>query len=126
MRNPPFPPQSSSSKRASATIKVTTPGFLDELLHPVKVLNGVDSAVEVKLKSQSAVVIPKGVNELSNVIVMPEYLEAPLKKCQKIGTAAFYNGDTLVYETDIILQDDVERLSYAYILKKMLLNLIEN
>ncbi len=113
-------------KKGFSDYKVTTPGFLDELLHPVKVLNGVDPAVEVKLKSQSAVVIPKGVNELSNVIVMPEYLEASLKKGQKVGTAAFYNGDTLVYETDIILQDDVERLSYACILKKMLLNLIEN
>jgi D-alanyl-D-alanine carboxypeptidase (penicillin-binding protein 5/6) len=90
------------------------------------VKNGVDSAVEIQLKTQEAVVIPKGVSELSNVIVIPEYLEAPLKKGQKIGTAAFYNGDTLVFETDIIVKNDVERLSYCYILRKFLLNLIEN
>ncbi|MBQ8297404.1 MAG: D-alanyl-D-alanine carboxypeptidase [Ruminococcus sp.] len=113
-------------KKGFSDYKVTTPGFLDELLRPVKVKNGVDSAVEVRLKSQSTVVVPKGVSELSNVIVMPEYLEAPLKKGQKAGTAAFYNGDTLVYETDIIVQNDVKRLTYSYILKKMLLNLIEN
>jgi len=80
----------------------------------------------VGLKSQSAVVIPKGVSELSNVIVMPEYLDAPLKAGQKVGSAAFYNDGTLVFETDIIVQSDVKRLSYNYIFKKMLLNLIEN
>lgn len=106
--------------------KVTTPGFLDELLRPVKVKNGVDSAVEVCLKSQSTVVVPKGVSELSNVIVIPDYLSAPLRKGQKIGTAAFYNGDTLVYETDIVVKNDVKKLTYGYILRKMLLNLIEN
>jgi D-alanyl-D-alanine carboxypeptidase (penicillin-binding protein 5/6) len=113
-------------KSGFSDYKVTAPGFQDELLRPVKVKNGVDSAVEIQLKTQEAVVIPKGVSELSNVIVIPEYLEAPLKKGQKIGTAAFYNGDTLVFETDIIVKNDVERLSYCYILRKFLLNLIEN
>lgn len=112
-------------KKGFSDYKVTTPGFLDELLRPIKVKNGVDSAVEVQLKSQNAVVIPKGVSELSNVIVLPEYLEAPLEKGQKVGTAAFYNDDTLVYETDIIVKESVKRLSYQYILKKFLLNLIE-
>lgn len=113
-------------KKGFSDYKVTTPGFLDELLRPVKVRSGIDSAVEVGLKSQSAVVIPKGVSELSNVIVMPEYLDAPLKAGQKVGSAAFYNDGTLVFETDIIVQSDVKRLSYNYIFKKMLLNLIEN
>ena len=113
-------------KKGFSDYRVTVPGFLDELLRPVRVKNGVDSAVEVCLKSQSTVVIPKGVSELSNVIVMPEYVCAPLKKGQKVGTAAFYNGDSLVYETDIVVLNDVEKLSYSYIFKKMLSKLIEN
>lgn len=112
-------------KKGFSDYRVTVPGFLDELLRPVRVKDGVDSAVEVGLRSQSTIVIPRGVSELSNVIVMPEYVSAPVEKGQKIGTAAFYNGDTLVYETDIITQSNVEKLSYGYIFKKMLLNLIE-
>jgi D-alanyl-D-alanine carboxypeptidase (penicillin-binding protein 5/6) len=112
-------------KKGFSDYKVTVPGFLDELLMPIKVKKGVDEAVEIQLESQSTVVIPKGVNELSNVIVTPEYLEAPLKKYQRIGTAAFYNGDTLVYETAIITKNEVERVSYGYVLEKMLLKLIE-
>lgn len=113
-------------KKGFSDYRVTVPGFLDEHLLPVKVRKGVDSAVEVGLQSQSAVVIPKGVSELSNVIVMPEYISAPVKKGQKVGTAAFYNGETLVYETAIIAKNSVEKLSYSYILKKMLLKVIEN
>ena len=112
-------------KKGFSDYRVTVPGFLDELLRPVRVKDGIDSAVEVGLRSQSTIVIPRGVSELSNVIVMPEYVSAPVEKGQKIGTAAFHNGDTLVYETDIITQSDVEKLSYGYIFKRMLLNLIE-
>lgn len=113
-------------KKGFSDYKVTVPGFLDELMRPLQVRNGVDSAIELRLKSQRAVVVPKGVRELSNVIVVPEYVTAPLEKGQKIGTAAFYNGDTLVYETDIVANDDVEKLTLGYVFKKMLLNLIEN
>lgn len=112
-------------KKGFSDYKVTVPGFLDELMRPVKVRNGVDSAVELRLKSQRAVVVPRGVSELSNVVVIPEYVSAPLEKGQKIGTAGFYNGDTLVYETDIVAANDVERLTLWYVFKKMLLNLIE-
>lgn len=113
-------------KKGFSDYKVTVPGFLDELMRPIQVKNGVDSAVELRLKTQRTVVVPKGAGELSNVIVIPEYVNAPLEKGQKIGTAAFYNGDTLVFETDIVVADNVERLSVWYVFKEMLLNLIEN
>ncbi|MBE6862462.1 MAG: hypothetical protein E7497_06155, partial [Ruminococcus sp.] len=112
-------------KKGFSDYRVTVPGFLDELLMPVKVRKGVDSAVEVGLQSHSTVVIPKGISELSNVIVMPEYISAPVEKGQKVGTAAFYNGETLVYETPVTSKNSVEKLSYRYILKQMLLKVIE-
>ncbi len=112
-------------KKGFSDYRVTVPGFLDELLRPVKVRNGVDSAVEVGLRSQNTIVIPKGVRELSNVVVIPEFVDAPLRKNQKIGTVAFYSGDSLVYETDIIVKNDVKKMSYGYVFKELLLNLIE-
>lgn len=112
-------------KKGFTDYRVTVPGFLDELLRPVKVRNGVDSAVEVGLRSQNTIVIPKGVRELSNVVVIPEFVDAPLRKNQKIGTVAFYSGESLVYETDIIVKNDVKKMSYGYVFKELLLNLIE-
>ena len=112
-------------KKGFTDYRVTVPGFLDELLRPVKVRNGVDSAVEVGLRSQNTIVIPKGVRELSNVVVIPEFVDAPLRKNQKIGTVAFYSGESPVYETDIIVKNDVKKMSYGYVFKELLLNLIE-
>ncbi|MCM1507227.1 MAG: serine hydrolase [Ruminococcus flavefaciens] len=99
--------------------------FPDEMLMPVKVKNGVELAVEICLKNQSNLVVPKSVSELNTVVVLPEYLTAPLKKGQVIGSAGFYSGDTLVCETDIIVKNNVKALSFGYSFKKILSNIIK-
>lgn len=112
-------------RKGFSDYRKTVPGFLDELLMPVRVRKGVEGAVELKLNKQSAVVIPKGSGELTNVIITPTYLDAPVEKGQRVGTAGFYSGKTLVYETAIIAQNDVEKLDFGYVLKRMLLKLIK-
>lgn len=105
--------------------KVTATMFPDEMLMPVKVKDGVDFAVEICLKSQSSLVVPKAVNELRTVVVIPDFITAPIEKNEKIGTAAFYNGDTLVYETDIVTQKAVKKISFGLILRNILLDIVE-
>lgn len=105
--------------------KVTATMFPDEMLMPIKVRNGEDSAVEVHLRRQSSLVIPRGVNELSTVVVIPEYLTAPLEKGQRIGTAAFYSDKNLVCEIEIVTSEKVEKLTPQFVLKKVLLNLLK-
>lgn len=105
--------------------KVTATMFPDEMLMPMKVRGGTEAAVEIKLRNQSRLVIPKGVGELSTVVVLPEYISAPLKKGQKIGTAAFYSEKNLVCETDIVADGDVDKLTWKLVLGKMLLNLLK-
>lgn len=105
--------------------KVTLTMFPDEMLIPVKVKKGKDFAAALKLERQSTLVLPKSSGELQTVTVLPDYVTAPVTKGQKIGTAAFYNGKTLVYEEDIVAADSVSELNYGYVLKKLLLNMIE-
>ena len=105
--------------------KVTATMFPDEMLMPIRVRNGEDSAVEIHLKNQSNLVVPRAVNELSTVVVIPEYLTAPLKKGQKIGTAGFYSEKNLVCEIDIVTDSDVNKLTFGFILKKTLCNLLK-
>ncbi len=105
--------------------KVTATMFPDEMLMPVRVRNGEDSAVEIHLRNQSNLVVPRGVNELSTVVVIPEYLTAPVKKGQKIGSAGFYSEKNLVCEIDIITSDSVDKLTFGFILKKTLCNLLK-
>ncbi|MBQ7047018.1 MAG: hypothetical protein IJN85_04685 [Oscillospiraceae bacterium] len=44
------------------------------------------------------------------MIFMPQYLEAPVKKGQRVGTVGFYNGDTLLYETSLVTQQAVKKI----------------
>ncbi len=108
-----------------SSFHVTATMFPDEMLMPIKVKKGVDLAVEVRLRNQSNLVVPKSVSELNTVVVLPDYLNAPLEKGQKIGIAGFYSGDTLVCETDIVVSNDVEKLTFYYGFKQILLNFIK-
>lgn len=105
--------------------KVTMTMFPDEMLVPVKVKNGVEAAVEIKLKEQGKAAVPKGSGELRTRVVIPEYLTAPLRSGQPVGCAAFYSGDTLVYETEIVTKTEVPALSLKYTLCKLLVKLME-
>lgn len=105
--------------------KVTATMFPNEMLMPVKIRGGCDTAVEISLRRQSRLVVPKGVSELSTAVVIPEYLTAPVKEGQIVGTAAFYSEKNLVCEIPIVANDDVEKLSIGFIIKKSLCNMIE-
>jgi len=109
--------------RGFSDFKVTAVMFPDEMLMPLKVKNGTDFAVEIQLEQQELLVIPRGVSELKNVTVIPEYINAPVRRGQPIGTVGFYNGDTLVSEGRIVVKNDVEKLSFTYVLKQNLLNI---
>ncbi len=112
-------------RRGFTDFKVTATMFPDEMLMPIKIRGGCDEAVEISLRRQSRLVVPKAVAELSTAVVIPEYLTAPVKKGQVVGTAAFYSEKNLVCEIDIIAKDDVDKLSLRYIVKKSLLELLK-
>lgn len=112
-------------KKGFREYKMTATMFPDEMLMPVKVRRGREAAVEIRLRDQKRLVVPKGIDELNTVVVIPEYLEAPLKKGQRIGTAAFYSDKNLVCEIDIVAKDSVEELTFGYVVKKMLLNILK-
>lgn len=104
--------------------KLTSTMFPDEMMKPVRVKNGVHQSAEIMLRAQNSVIVPESVREMRTAVVIPEYVIAPLKKGQKIGTAAFYSGDSLVYESDIVIKDDVRKLSFRYVFKEMMLNIL--
>lgn len=105
--------------------KVTDSYFPDEMIKPVKVKNGVESAVELGLAEQGGIVVPRGTSSLSMVSVIPDYLDAPLSKGDVVGRAVVFNGKKLVFETDIVVKYDVDKLTFPFVLKKILLNITE-
>jgi len=105
--------------------KVTEANFPQEMMKPLPVRNGTESAVEIAFEGMSNIVVPKGVKSLTTVSVIPQYADGPLKKGQRIGTAAFYSDDTLVYETYIVSQKDVPRLTFNYVFNEILFKVLE-
>ena len=111
--------------RGFGEYKVTATMFPDEMMKPMKVQGGTEQAVGIELSGQRNIVVPRGVNELATVTVLPEHLTAPVKKGQRIGTAGFYSGRELVCEAPIVAAEDVDELSFAFILRKTLLKLLK-
>ncbi len=103
-----------------SSYKVTTPAFSNEFLRPVTVHGGVEKAVEIQAGQLKELVIPKNSGELSTVVLIPEYVEAPVRKGQIIGKVGFYNNDTLLFETDIIASQAVEEMNFLKALKNYL------
>lgn len=99
--------------------------FLDEMLKPVMVRSGTASAVEIGIEKQGRAVVPAGSAALRAKVVIPEYLTAPVRAGQPVGTAAFYNDDKLVFEADIITKSAVPELDFAYVFREVLVKLIE-
>ena len=112
-------------KRAFSSYKVVSTEFPEEMLVPLKVKNGECSAVEISIKEQGKAAVPKGDKEVRTKVVIPEYITAPVYEGQPVGVVAFYNGDSLVFETDIIIKSSVRALTLNYILKQTLLKMIE-
>lgn len=111
-------------RRGFSGYKVTAADFPDEMLMPVKVSRGEETAVELMLGRRHEAVVDRGGAELSSISVIPAYLTAPVKRGQKVGTAAFYQGKTLVCETDIIVKNNVKKLTWKFVAKKMLFNML--
>lgn len=112
-------------KRGFSDYKVTAADFPEEVLKPIAVRDGTESAVEIGFAEMESIVVPRGVKSLRTTSVIPQYVAAPIKKGQRLGTAAFYSGDTLVSETDIVAKSEVKRLSIRYVFSKLLLNVLE-
>lgn len=103
-----------------SSYKVTTPAFSDEFLRPVKVRGGKQSSVMLKAESLTELVVPKSSGEMSTAVLIPEYIDAPVKKGQVAGRVGFYNGDTLLYETNLVACEDIEKNDFAYSIRKIL------
>jgi len=89
------------------------PAVPTELMNGVKVKNGTVKNVLVKPEFLSETIIPIGCSrDIEYKIILPEYIEAPVFKDQKIGEISYYLYDDEIYKTDIIASDSVEKMTF--------------
>lgn len=111
--------------RGFSGFTLTTPLFSSEFLKPVSVRHGVDTAVEVEAALLQGMVVPKSGAELTTVLVLPEYVEAPVRAGQRIGTVAFYSGDVLLQETALVTVAEVKPMTISRAFLRLLDNMLK-
>lgn len=85
---------------------VTTPDFSAEFLRPVRVTGGLSRAVIAEPAGLRAIAAKNGC-EITCTVILPAYAEAPVQRGDRLGTAAFYCGDTYLYEVPLLAADSV-------------------
>ncbi|MCD7800954.1 MAG: D-alanyl-D-alanine carboxypeptidase [Ruminococcus sp.] len=101
------------------------PSFSSELMKPLKVKGGTDFAVLVEPKELKSITVAKGSNDIENVMFIPEYVVAPIKKNQRLGEVCFYIDDTMIYKTDLIACNDVEKMDFIKAFKKIFYSILK-
>lgn len=106
--------------------KTIIPGFSGEHMMPLKVRHGTDSAVETEAAYLPPLVIPKGSEgKMETIIFLPEYIDAPLKKGQCVGTIGFYAEETLLYETPLVTVSSVGKNTFLKSFKKIIVKMFK-
>lgn len=100
------------------------PSFSSELMKPLTVKGGVDFAVLVEPKTLKSISVAKGSNDIESVIFLPKYVNAPIRKGQRLGEVCFYIGDVLVYKSDLIATSTVEKMSFKLAFIKLFDNML--
>lgn len=98
---------------------VTTPDFSSEFMQPLPVRHGTTAAVLTETAELVSIAAPKG-EPISSVVVLPRYAEAPVQRGAVLGHAAFYCGDTLLYEVPLTAAEDIPRRSFSAALLMLL------
>ncbi|MDO5558275.1 MAG: D-alanyl-D-alanine carboxypeptidase family protein [Oscillospiraceae bacterium] len=106
--------------------KTIIPGFSTELMKPVKVKGGNDAAVDIEAYDLCPLVVPKWAEgQMEAVMLVPEYISAPVKKGQVIGNVAFYAGDTMIYDTPLIASTDVRKRDLFSCAKRIIVKMFK-
>lgn len=94
-----------------------------DVVKTLPINKGTCDSVEISLQSEAGSLIPKG--QSANIVTtvnLPEYVEAPINKGDKIGEVVFSLNDETLSTVDLIANSTVKRLNFG----NMLAHVIEN
>ena len=86
----------------------------------IKVLGGVTGECGLKRTAFDAVLSKSGGTEVEEKIILPEYIAAPVKAGDIIGTVEYYAGGEQIGTSDITATEDVDKISYSGLLGRLI------
>lgn len=92
----------------------------NEVIKRIKVSKGKDSELNIVAENDCSLLIKKGTSkEIEKEILIPEVLEAPCEKGQKVGEIILKNNGIEVGRVDLVTKDALKKASIIDMLKKI-------
>lgn len=92
-----------------------------EIPSNLKVKKGISDTVKISVVNTEAIPIFNDENKkISSKVVLNENIEAPLKKGDKVGKVVFYQNEDVIHTCDIISNEDINKVNYISIFKKLI------
>ena len=86
----------------------------DEISKEIEVKGGMKKSIELSYNINGGFVLPKGSDSnLEYKITLPEYLEAPVKKGDKIGKVTYTTGKEELASFDIFAKNETEEINFG-------------
>ena len=91
-----------------------------EIVKLLPVAKGVSSSVEIIYEDNSGALLPKGMNDaVEQIITLPDYVEAPIDKNQKIGEIKYIlDGETIGF-TNLIANESIKKINLSNMTEKL-------
>lgn len=101
-------------------------GKSDKIYKHIEVNKGVSRTVGVRLEKDLSAVILKGkAKDVTSKETIPETIESPVKKGQKVGEISYCIGNEEIGNVSLITTEDVERMGFLYAFEKLLTEFIK-
>ena len=90
------------------------------LLKLLDVTKGVSNSVQIVYEDNSGALLPKGMqNNVEQIISIPDSIEAPIEKGQKIGEVKYVLNGEEIGKTNIIANEDVKKINLSTMTEKL-------
>ena len=96
----------------------------EQVLGSIPVYHGTVEQITVKSRPFYALLEKSMINRVEAVYELPEYIIAPIKSGDVVGRVIFKVGDTTVGETEIYVEENIDKLGFFDAFLKMLYALI--
>lgn len=111
--------------KAFAAYEIFTAQFESDILKDVGVNCGERLLCSVRTKNDCTVLIPKGkADDIEIAYERVELIPAPVKKGTIVGSVSLILNDDIIFRTDIVTDESVERLTLLETYRRLLLELL--
>ncbi len=106
---------------AFSTNQYFNPQLTKDELKDVRVKGGEEKKVRIRCEDKTGIVITKGTSQnIKTSIILSEEIQAPVKKGQVVGEVQFYDGDKLLFKTNIVTDKSINKISIKFCFNKLL------